>query len=201
LAPTPAATPRVPRPRAWIEVTPPPDPNALPPPMDYRESAKAPVDDLVLTRRWFGAHILFLALFTVFWCGFLVVWYGSALTQEDTPLMMVLFPLGHVAVGVGLAYYVLASFVNRTTVHATERSLTITKGPLPWPGNQTVDVAGLRRFYGATTSTKVNGRRLAQLSADIGGTKRKILKGIRSLDEAEWLAQRLAEHYGVPHEG
>ena len=65
--------------------------------------------------RWFGFQFLFLALFCVVWDAFLVLWYTMA-TGPTMPLMMKLFPLLHVAAGIGLTYYTLAGFLNRTSV-------------------------------------------------------------------------------------
>src|SRR5690606_5247899 len=75
---------------------------------------------LVFTRRWFQPVFLFLAFFCLMWDGFLVVWYGIAFatlgTAKGPGLMMFVFPLIHVAVGVGLTYYTICGFFNRTEV-------------------------------------------------------------------------------------
>lgn len=76
------------------------------------------VDDLggqlKITRRWFGPKIIALAFFALFWDGFMVVWYGIALWNQIW--FMALFGLLHLAVGLGITYYVLAGFVNRTFI-------------------------------------------------------------------------------------
>lgn len=65
--------------------------------------------------RWFTPMVFIPLFFCIFWDGFLVVWYAIAFSTNG-PLMMKLFPLLHVAVGVGLTWFVLATFVNRTTI-------------------------------------------------------------------------------------
>ena len=47
------------------------------------------------------------------------MWYGIAFAA-DTPLIAKLFPLLHVAMGIGLTYFTLAGLVNRTTVEVIE---------------------------------------------------------------------------------
>ena len=47
---------------------------------------------------------------------------------------MILFPLIHVGIGVGLTYYVICSVVNTTTILVSRGVLSLTHGPLWWPG-------------------------------------------------------------------
>lgn len=61
--------------------------------------------ELTLLRRWFSWKYAFLAVFCLFWNGFLVVWYTLALSAEETPVLMLVFPILHVAAGVGLSYH------------------------------------------------------------------------------------------------
>src|SRR5512147_433180 len=42
---------------------------------------------LEISRKWFGAATVVQTVFTVFWCGFLVFWYTTAL-ETDAPTMM-----------------------------------------------------------------------------------------------------------------
>ncbi len=100
---------------------------------------------LRISRRWFGPQVIFLAFFCLFWDGFLVFWYAMALAgpgpEVDAggpPLMMLVFPLLHVGVGVGLTYYVIAAFLNRTIVRVEAGTLSVTHGPVPWQVNKSL---------------------------------------------------------------
>ena len=55
-----------------------------------------------IVRRWFGPQVIFMTLFAVAWDVFLVFWYSMAGGSGN--LMMLLFPLIHVAVGIGITY-------------------------------------------------------------------------------------------------
>lgn len=60
-------------------------------------------DGVIIRRNWLTWAIAPMAFFAVFWDGFIIFWYATALKTHG-PLIMILFPLLHVAVGVGLTY-------------------------------------------------------------------------------------------------
>jgi len=99
-------------------------------------------DGLRLTRRWFSGTAVALTFFCVFWDGFLVVWYSIAFGAGG-PWFMVVFPLLHVVVGIGLTYFTLALYLNRSVLEVRDGRLTIRHGPLPWPGNRNLDTSGV----------------------------------------------------------
>lgn len=155
---------------------------------------------LTVSWRWFKAQALFLAFFCIFWDGFLLVWYGVALGSEETPLMMVLFPLGHVAVGAGLTYWTVAQFVNRTWIEASRNRLVIRHGPLRWKAN--LDLAGseLVQLYGREEIHRgKNGVSVSySLNAiDRKGTQRKLLMGLTEVEQVLWLEQALERQLGI----
>jgi hypothetical protein len=130
----------------------------LPPALRMTEVA----DGLEIRRRWFTPAVLFLVFFCVVWDGFLLFWYGIALTTR-APLIMSLFPLLHVAVGVVLTYSTVATLFNTTRIRLTWKDLSIVHGPLPWPGNRTIPRPEIDQLYC---------RRLTSRSSDSGPTSR-----------------------------
>ena len=87
-------------------------------------------DRLELSWRWFSWKYLPLAFFCVAWDSFLIFWYSMAFST-GSPWIMIVFPIAHVAVGVGLTYYTLAGFLNRSQVILDRTSFSVTHGPLP----------------------------------------------------------------------
>ena len=67
---------------------------------------------LEIARKWFSSKFIALTFFTVFWDGFMIVWFGIALSQGIW--IMAAFGTLHGAVGIGLLYYVLAGYLNKT---------------------------------------------------------------------------------------
>jgi len=99
----------------------------------------------VIRRRWFTPMVLFMVFFCITWDSFLVFWYSQA--GANAPLMMKLFPIVHVAAGVGLTYATLAGLVNTTTIRVENGRLSIAHRPLPWAGNREIDCGDIAQLY------------------------------------------------------
>ncbi len=152
---------------------------------------------LTLTRRWFNFGAIFLTFFCLFWDGFLVVWYGAALMSPQFNLIMVLFPLGHVAVGVFLTYTTLALYLNSTVLTMTRHDVSIKHGPLKWPGNQTVPLGDVDQFYSEEIRGS-KGSRSYNLSALLkNGAKIRLLTGLTDGQSALFFEQQLEQWFGI----
>ena len=97
--------------------------------------------------RWFSPKYLGLAFFCIIWDGFLCFWYGMALNISGPGLIMLVFPLIHVAVGVGLTYYTLAGFLNTSSVIIDQKQLKVQHDPLPWGGEVKIPIKNIHQFY------------------------------------------------------
>lgn len=162
------------------------------------------VDDLggrlEISRRWFTPAMFFLLFFCIFWDGFLVFWYSKAFGDAHAPLVMVLFPLIHVAVGLGLTYLVICSFVNTTKVLVESGRLSVRHGPLPWPGNVELDTYNLDQLYcrqhirhsrnGVSESYQVHAITKDQ-------RKIKLISGLSDPEQALFLEQKIEQHLGI----
>ena len=170
----------------------------------YRAPAGASGDALVLTRRWFRPQAIFLAFFCVAWDSFLVFWYGMALSGaaegSGASVIMLVFPLAHVAVGVGLTYYTLALFLNRTVVRLEERSASVQHGPLKWRGNQQVSLAGLRSVFvrrDEGTLRQRNQQSWTVLLDTDANAAVPLLSGLPSEQDARFVAAQIADREQV----
>jgi len=152
---------------------------------------------------WFTPATVFLTFFCIAWDSFLVFWYGMALAGKNTPWLMVVFPIAHVAVGVGLTYRVIAGYVNRTVVEVSRRELSIKHGPLPWLGSRAYPAAELRQLYceqqlnrgknGATTVYQLN-------AIDQYGAKKTLLSSLEEAAQALYLEEQLERRLGIDDE-
>lgn len=154
---------------------------------------------LTLTYRWYSPRYIFLFLFCIFWDGFLFVWYHQAFST-NAPLASILFPLIHVAVGIGITYYTIAGFLNKTIVEVSREGLTIYHTPLPWFGNKTVPVTDIAQLYREEIISQSNNRtrvsyRLSAVSKD--NKKIKLLGGIETADIALFLEQEIEKWLGI----
>ncbi|MGE0706671.1 MAG: hypothetical protein AB7N76_05335 [Planctomycetota bacterium] len=162
---------------------------------------------LRIAYRWFTWSTLFLTFFCVFWDGFLCFWYGMASTMfakdgvNGPGLIFFLFPLIHVAVGAGLTYFVLCSYLNRTTIAVRGDELSIRHGPLPWFGNQDLRASDLAQLYctqeisrGSKGGTSIS---YSLHALDQRQRKTKLLSGLQDADQVRFIEQELERHLGI----
>jgi hypothetical protein len=156
-----------------------------------------------LEYRWFTPVAFFLVFFCIAWDGFLVFWYTMALGNGPGGgfgWLLVVFPVVHVAVGLGLTYFTLCLFVNRTRITVDDR-LRVQHGPLFWPGGVNVTADGLTRLYcervvsntkrGVSVSFK-----LMATTAD--GRAVPLLSGLDGLPRAKFFERQLEAWLGLP---
>lgn len=142
--------------------------------------------------RWFSGMFLFLAFFCVAWDSFLIFWYSIAFTQKGVPWLIVVFPVAHVAVGIGLTYFTIAGFVNSTTVEVGQEKLSVRHFPLPWGGNRTIPAADIVQLHcEQKTSRNDNTTTFTyNLFATLKtGTRIKLLSGFTDPGEPKMLEQ------------
>ena len=152
-----------------------------------------------ITWRWFSIVHIFMVFFCIAWDGFLVTWYGTAFA-EDGPLIMILFPLAHVAAGVGLTYYTLTGLMNRTTIEVSRNRLTIRHGPLPWPGNMDVPGRQFTQIYGVENSRTNKGTTTYTydlIALDREGRTTKLITGLTDKEQVLYLEQTLERRLGI----
>jgi len=99
-----------------------------------------------IVQRWFSLKYVPLAFFCVAWDAFLCFWYSMAF-GGSMPWIFIVFPIAHLAVGVGLTYSTLCGFVNRTVLEITRDELAVWFEPLPWLGEKKIKVADLKQLY------------------------------------------------------
>lgn len=169
-------------PRPWI------------PRPDHIKFEKRP-DSIRLLRRWYSLKALPMAFFCIFWDGFLCFWYSIALTSPKGPqITMLVFPLLHLAVGVGITYSVIATFLNRTTIKVDRQWFIVQHDPVPWPGEVKVPVRELDQIYcqEEVTHTKRSSSTSYTLSAVLkDGRKKTLLTGLDSPEVAAFIEQQV----------
>ena len=167
----------------------------LPPRFSVEDTGLA----LRITHTWWRPLFIFLAFFSIAWCGFLVLWYGVAI-GTDAPIFALLFPMIHVAVGIGLLYYTAAGFVNRTYIDVDGREVKITHAPLPWPGSKAIPVHTLDQLY--VTEHRSQNRNGVHYSynlnaIDKSGQKLKLVGALSEPDQALYLEQTIEDRLRI----
>ncbi len=150
----------------------------------------------MLERSWFSPSLIFMAFFCVVWDSFLVFWYSMAL-RAGAPWIMVVFPIAHLAVGVGLTYSTLCGFVNRTRIAVEGGRLSIGHGPLPWRGNRVLETQALDQLF-CEEKIGSKGSKSYVLSALLkGGEKVVLLKSLPEADQALYIEALLEDRLGI----
>ncbi|HMQ31313.1 MAG TPA: hypothetical protein PKD53_11325 [Chloroflexaceae bacterium] len=171
-------------------------------PLPERFAIERPAGGLRISWRWFTPAAIFLAVFALFWNGFLCVFFWGALSGGAGGFAM--FASLHVLVGIGVAYWALAMFVNGTTVEASYGALAVRHGPLPALGNLDLPRDGIRQLYcvervrRSRRSTTVS-YSLQAVKADGGSVA--VVKGLDNPEQALYLEQELERFLGIRDEG
>ncbi len=185
-----------------VHIDEPPPPKAA----SYRDSLR-PVGRFEASYRWFSPKIIFLTFFAIGWDSFLVTWYASAFMSPPGGgggFMMLLFPLIHVAVGVGLTWHVLTGWFNRTRIEVKEGRLSANSGPLPtpWRRSKELTLQDVEYFEAKRSSRKFKNEMAAPpwdvVARTSSGSDVVAVAGV-PMEHARYLAQRLERHLGTTH--
>ncbi len=170
-------------------------------PLPERFTVERPAGGLRIRWRWFSPAAIFLAIFAVFWNGFVCAWMGIALAAGAGAFA--LFGTLHALVGLLVAYGAVTMFVNSTQVEANYGTLTVRHGPLPAFGNKDLPRDSLRQLYCVervrrTRSGSSASYELQAVKAD--GSSVGVLKGIENAEQALYLEQELERFLGIRDE-
>lgn len=153
-----------------------------------------------IVRKWLGWQTICLTVVAVFWDGFLFFWYSMALGFGTVNMLMVLFPLIHVAAGVGITYTALAGWLNTTRISVDQGKITVRHGPLPWLGNKDLDGANLKQLYSKEQVPKgPNSRSVtyAVHAITAAGKNEKLVSGLESSEQALYIEQEIERHFRI----
>ena len=173
-------------------------------PTDHKVREVDSGDQLTLTMGWFSPQTLFMAFFAVFWNGFLVVWYSIGITGllsgETEMIIMLLFPVLHVAAGFYVGYSAITGFVNSTTVTVDSAGIEVRHGPLPWPGNIRLDAEDVDQLYVAPRI--ITGKNTTRTVYDLkavakSGTELTVLKTLEDDRAALFMERRIERWLGI----
>jgi hypothetical protein len=128
----------------------------------------------------------------------MIVWFSIAIGQGQWA--MATFGTLHGLVGVGLTYFVIAGYVNKTYITISYDSLAVQHKPLPFPGAQILKTSDIKQLY---SKEKIyHGRNGTSCSYEIhvithSGKTVKLLSGLSSSEEALFLEQEIEKHLGI----
>jgi len=154
--------------------------------------------ELQISRLWYSPKYIFLAIFALIWNGFMIFWFGIAITNRLWP--MALFGSLHGLIGLGLIYIVIAGCLNKTLIRAGLGELSIRHGPLPDPGNKQLLTDTIEQLY---CKEKIHrGRNSISTTYEVhavtsDGKHEKLLTGLDESEQALYLEQEIARYLGI----
>lgn len=151
------------------------------------------LDEWRLTRRWFHPMAFFLLFFCIAWDSFLIFWYSAVSGGGPASWIAILFPIAHVAVGLGLSYFTLALFLNRTRITLRRDELSVSIGPLPWRGSCSFDSRDIEQLYcmqidGKKSDSKPSYQVRVRFSK---GPDRILVRGMLELEVAQYIERAI----------
>ena len=154
-------------------------------------------DAMTIQWRWWrpARHLPMLG-FALVWDACLVAIYSGG----DHTWMSLLFPILHLAVGVGMTYGALAGIFNRTTVTVSPAGLAIAHGPLPWAGAGVLARGEVDQIYArrVDVTSKGSTETTWSLHAHLtSGRDRALLRGLDEHAQALYLERELERALGV----
>jgi hypothetical protein len=147
--------------------------------------------------KWPRLMALPLALFSIAWDAFLVSWYSGALTQDNVPATMVLFPIPHVVVGLVLPYVAITFWLNSTFVEIEAGDLRIRHRPLPFPGRRTLRLVDVQQLFCVERTGRKGSVAYEVMARLTSGRETKLVGGLSTEREARFIEQRLEARLGL----
>jgi uncharacterized membrane protein YhiD involved in acid resistance len=156
---------------------------------------------MIIRRKWFSFMAVFLAFFALFWNGFMIVWMTMAISSGVW--IMAAFGCIHAAVGICMAYFAVASFVNKTDISVDPNYLKVRHYPLPWKGATEIRVHSIKQLYcKEKISRSKNGVNVTYQVNVITEDNReqKLLSGLQDSSQAHYIEKEIEAVLGIQNQ-
>jgi hypothetical protein len=174
-------------------------------PIPERFNVTRTANELTVRWRWFRAQHVFMLFFAIAWDAFLVFWYFGPMAGQGGLLFQV-FPIVHVAVGLGISYSVLTGFLNSTTIAVARGRLRVKHGPLPWRGNRVMSRDDVTQLFVRESKSTHRSRyssdisiisRFDLLAVDADAREITLVRGLETPAQARYLEHAFEARLGI----
>jgi hypothetical protein len=149
--------------------------------------------------RWFHIKYIFMTLVVIILDGCLLTLYATPVRDllsgnlDLNIIPMLLLLLLHGTVCIGVTYFMLAGYVNRTVIDVDFDRLTVKSGPLPVWGNKKIPSRTLRQLYVKGNTYSDMGTIMTYAVRAITDDQRniKLLGGLDSTEQALFIEQEI----------
>lgn len=149
--------------------------------------------------KWSKLVGIIILIFAGVWNSIIIGMYISIYNSNE-PGLVYLFPLLHLAVGLGLGYYGVASLINKTNVTVNKNEISIEHTPLFWPGAKTINRIDVKQLYVCEVITRnKNGysRSYSLKGIDQNNRSFDVVKNLGRSDMAKYLEQKIESFWKI----
>jgi len=135
------------------------------------------------------------------WAGLRVVGDGPA-AAAGAPWIRFVFPIAHLAVGIGLTKRAIANLVNTTEITVEGDTLTARSGPVRWPWEKPVSIplAEIRQLAVLEKRGSKGAVSWGVVVHLADGSARPLLDGVETNQHAAYVERAIEQHLGLPDE-
>ena len=157
---------------------------------------------LTISYSWFSCIAPFLTFFALVWNGIIFGIFFPAISGfNNLGFPFAFFPLIFGGVGVGLVYFNIAQYVNRTYIVIGPKEMQIYSKPLPMPNTQTIKHDEIHQVYAKQRINRnSDGKRTItyEVQAAMHGNQHKKLVGsLSNAEQALFIEQEIEKYLGI----
>lgn len=154
---------------------------------------------LLLRSPWRSATAWFLVLWCAIWDGIMLVAWVAVLAEGELLGATVLLP--HSLIGAAMTWYMLALFLNSTTIRVGKGRLVVEVGPVPWFGARDLAAGEVAQLFVAESSVRVNRQPRWNLAwLDRKRELHTLVRLLRNPEEARWLEWKIEKRLDIADE-
>lgn len=159
-------------------------------------------DAIAIRRRWKNVAAYALIFFSLIWNGFMYGWMYLAISKGAWT--MAAFGTIHVAVGIFLIYFTIATFLNKTDIRIDAYNLAVKHYPLPWRGQLKIPVEDIQQVYCKEKITKNNNNSTSVTyelhCIDRSNRSKKLISGLNDSSQARFFETEIEKILGIKDE-
>ncbi len=165
-------------------------------------------DAVIIRRRWFTPSAFLFVFIAFFWNIFAILWLTSAL-MKGLPLMVIV-GLIHAFIGLGLVYFCVASFLNKTDISVDADYLRLRHHPLPWFGTREFRSYEINQLFCKKHVTRSKKRGSNKRSISVvtyrvylilnNGLKRNLISGLKNKSQAHFIEREIESVLGLENQ-
>lgn len=154
-----------------------------------------------ITRVWHGVKTYFILLFALIFNG---VWINSGFVElllSDRELLPKLFFSIFFFLGLGLLYFTVATWLNKTQIYVSKSNIEIKHQPMPWLGNKKIKADNIEQLFveekyqGSSNDNPRYSYNVIGLTSE--GTQFKLIAGCESRYHARFIEKTIENYLGI----